>query len=1597
MAKNESAGRMFASLANAELMQRLSENVSCALETIDRLDARRAPDGQDERLTRMFAALGATNEAIMRAPTRAELFQRVCEAAVHGGKFNATIIGLAEPGADFLRIVATAGPTAEMSRTVRLAITEAHPEGRGLSGTAFRTRQPCISNDYLADERGAAFRDRAHERNAKSCAALPLLSRGEAAGILLFISSERNAFTPELVELLQRLAENVSFALENFDRADGRRSADEQKERLARMFAALSSTNEAIMRAQTRAELFRLVCEAATHGGSFLAAAISLAEPGSEFLRVVATAGPMADLLKTAKSATTTAYPEGRGLSGPAFRTRQPCITNDFMADERCAAYHDGAREKGIGSCAALPLLGGGEAIGVMLLVSSERNAFTPELVELLQRLAENVSFAVENFDRAESRRLADEQKERLSRMFAALSATNKAILQARSADEMFQLVCDAATGPGKLLGASVCLYNPNSPWFTRAAVSGKLTDSYAKVETSADPNRPEGQSISGDVFRTGEPCFIDDFSKDPRAAAWLSLLTDAGVKTGAILPLTKSSRIVGVSSFFFDEDSGPLDDEQVQLTTRICENISFGMAMFERQEQKDNVTRMFAALGATNEAIMRAQTRAELFELVCEAAAKGGKFTATLICLVEPGSDFLRIAASAGPTAATSKRARLAISADYPEGRGLTGRAFRAGRPCISNDYLAEIHEGVLCDTVRREGTRSGAALPLLNQGKVAGVLLFMSSERDAFTPELVDLLKKLAENVSFALENFDRADGRRAAEEQKERLARMFAALSATNEAIMRATTRAELFQLVCQAAVQGGRFTSTLIALAEPDADFLRIVAAAGPTAEMSKTLRLATTEARPEGRGLSGTAFRTRRPCISNDYVADKRSAARHDRARTRGAKSCAALPLLARGEAVGILLFFSSETDAFTPELVELLQRLAENVSFALENFDRADDRRAADEQRERLTRMFAALSATNEAIMRARTRAELFQLVCEAAVHGGRFASTIIALTEPGNEFLRVVASAGPKGDMQRTVRLAVAEDHPEGRGVSGTAFRTLRPCIINDYLADERGAAFHERARREGNKSGAALPLLSRGLAVGVLVFMSSERDAFTPELVELLLRLANNVSFALDNFSRADEKAEADERIKYLATHDGLTDLPNRAMFNQLLHFSIEAARRYSRKFAVLFIDVDRFKVINDSLGHDAGDTLLVEIGSRLRQSLRAGDVVARLGGDEFVVILEQAAEVQQVEVAARKLLSVVSQPLYLCGLECRTTASIGIAMFPRDGEDELTLTKNADLAMYRAKEEGKNGFRFFTSQNTMPSVERLVFEARLRQALDRNEFSLHYQPKVDVATDQITGVEALLRWTLPDLGILPPIQFIPLAEETGMIVPIGRWVLNQACAQNMAWRRQGLPPLSMAVNLSPRQFSDENLLQDIDDALAASGMPPHLLQLEITESMVMHNVGRAIELLDIIRARGVRLAIDDFGTGYSSMALMKKFPVDTLKIDRSFVQDLPHDSEDRAIAQAIISMGKALGMTVIAEGVETVEQAAFLRAHGCDEMQGYLFSRPVPAERVPELLEANRLLAPPLQPREAIGGPAHRRRGRGNLALAPSRKPL
>ena len=1352
---------------------------------------------------------------------------------------------------------------------------------------------------------------------------------------------------------------------------------------IARTLAALNATNEAILYAKSPEELYAKVCEAAFSVGDFLAVAVLLLEVETSLLRFAAGCGDDVPRLRSIDISVLAGTPEGSGVAGHAFRDQRACVSNDFLNDAYSLAWRAGAKANQVGASAALPLLCAGRSVGVLLVSRREAHSIGGQLVAMLERVSANVSFALDNFDHEAARKSGERTLRRLNRMFGAISATNEAILRAKTEQELYQRVCDAAVHSGKSAATAVLLAQPDSIWLKPVAGTGAIVDQIMRAPFSIDVDNPYGKGVCGKAFRTQQPAVNNDILSSTQGQPWHQAARETGVTACVAVPLIKADESIGVLLFFVGKLWAE-DEEVVALMARIAENVSFALDNFERaaekaraDTQKERLARMLAALSATNEAIVRATSRAELFELVCEAAANGGRFNSTSILLASPTSEMMDMAAVAGPTAHNMRRVKVSTNADRPDGRGLCGNAFRSRSACIGNDLRSDPRGSAFHQFIHSDGAMAGAAFPLLVSGRAVGVMFFISCEKNTFTPEFAELLQRLADNVSFAIENFDRADEKARTESQKERLTRMFAALSRTNEAIMRAKSRTELFDLVCEAAAEGGRFTSTTVALKDPASDLLRIVAASGPAAETTRHVRLSVDESRPEGRGLSGTAFRTRRPCITNDYVTDQRVAAFQAIVGSYGAQSGAAFPLLVRDEPVGVMIYMSLDKDTFTPEFVELLQRLAENVSFALDNFDRADDKAKTEVQKERLTRMLAALSATNEAIIRASSRPELFQLVCEAAATGGKFTLTSIALTKPDSDLLDVVAAAGPTASSALRATISTSEARPEGRGLCGQAIRSQRARIMNDYLADPGAEAFHHQARVDGTNSGASFPLLTHGRVVGAMSFMAVEKNTFTPEFAELLQRLVDNVSFALENFDRADEKTKADERIEYLASHDSLTSLPNREMFNGLLRRAIDAGARYKRQFALLFIDLDRFKVINDSLGHDAGDMLLVEIAGRLRRALRSSDVVARLGGDEFVVVLEEAVERPEVERVAGELLSVLSQPLELSGHECHTTASIGIAMYPSDGTDMQTLTKNADMAMYLAKEDGKNGFRFFSKEIRTQSIERLTLESALRRALERDQFSLHYQPKIDMASRQITGVEALLRWNHPELGAVSPGQFIPLAEETGLIVPIGRWVLKEACAQNMAWQRRGLRPVTMAVNLSPRQFADPHLLNDVDEALLASGMSPVLLQLEVTESMVMRNVSRAIKVLDAIQNRGIRLAIDDFGTGYSSMSLMKQFPIDTIKIDRSFVRDLPVDSEDQAIAQAIISMGKALGMTVIAEGVETVEQETFLRNHACDEMQGFLFSKPLPDRQMAELLRSEpRLDSPPLQPEAGSG---------------------
>ena len=405
----------------------------------------------------------------------------------------------------------------------------------------------------------------------------------------------------------------------------------------------------------------------------------------------------------------------------------------------------------------------------------------------------------------------------------------------------------------------------------------------------------------------------------------------------------------------------------------------------------------------------------------------------------------------------------------------------------------------------------------------------------------------------------------------------------------------------------------------------------------------------------------------------------------------------------------------------------------------------------------------------------------------------------------------------------------------------------------------------------------------------------------------------------------------------------------------------------RRYGNFAAVAFLDLDNFKLVNDSLGHSLGDHLLRAVAARLESSLRAVDTVARMGGDEFVLVLADHNSAHSVAGELQRIVQSFSLPFSVEGRDVFITASVGVALYPQDANTPETLMKSAELAMYQAKESGRNRYQLYTAEMQTRVTERLALEGMLRRALERGEFALHYQPQVDLRSNRVFGCEALLRWNQPDLGMIGPAKFIPLAEETGLIVQIGEWIVRTACRQCKAWQDAGLPAVTMAVNISARQFREKDLLQAVTKILAETGLAPAQLELEVTESVIMQDAQQVIASLQAFSDMGVRLSVDDFGTGYSSLSYLKRFPVDRLKIDQSFVRDLSTDADDAAIVQAVVTLGHTMNLRVIAEGVETLEQLAFLRQNDCDEMQGYLFGKPMPADEFGKLLRTGRTLPP------------------------------
>jgi diguanylate cyclase (GGDEF)-like protein/PAS domain S-box-containing protein len=517
------------------------------------------------------------------------------------------------------------------------------------------------------------------------------------------------------------------------------------------------------------------------------------------------------------------------------------------------------------------------------------------------------------------------------------------------------------------------------------------------------------------------------------------------------------------------------------------------------------------------------------------------------------------------------------------------------------------------------------------------------------------------------------------------------------------------------------------------------------------------------------------------------------------------------------------------------------------------------------------------------------------------------------------------------------------------GEGSLGRVWSTGEPVWI-ESLPAERSFSRESLAHQAGLAALLVVPLGS-GQMLAALEFFSRRPRAFDQETMGFMRSIGSQVGQYL-------QRKQAEKALRFVASHDALTGLANRVLLRERLAHAIKRGQRFNKRLAVLFVDLDRFKFINDTLGHTTGDTLLRYCAQRIVSQLRDTDTVARFGGDEFVILIEDMDEPSDALAVVNKILQACAQPFNIEDRELHVSASVGLAVYPEDGADTEALLKNADAAMYRAKEKGRATYQFYSAQMQAQGTERFMLEAELRRAQERGELFLLYQPKMDIATHRITGVEALMRWRHPSMGLISPAQFIPIAEETGLIDSIGRWALEVACADARRWERNG-QRVQVSVNLAARQLNRHKLVEEVADALKHSGLDPSLLELEITESGVMQNPNRAASLLQEIRALGVSLAIDDFGTGYSSLSYLKRFPLTTLKIDRSFIKDLPGDGDGAALTGGIIGLAHGLRMKVVAEGVETAAQLGYLRSHQCDEMQGFLLSKPISPEEIGDFL--------------------------------------
>lgn len=617
------------------------------------------------------------------------------------------------------------------------------------------------------------------------------------------------------------------------------------------------------------------------------------------------------------------------------------------------------------------------------------------------------------------------------------------------------------------------------------------------------------------------------------------------------------------------------------------------------------------------------------------------------------------------------------------------------------------------------------------------------------------------------------------------------------------------------------------------------------------------------------------------------------------------------------------------------------------------------ERKQAEHTQLKLNRALTLLSKCNTLLIHANNEQDILYEICKLAVETGGYKMVWVGFKEDdATKSIRPVAQSGYEEKYMDNITITW-DDTLLGQGPTGTAIRTGMTVVNHNCLTNPKMAPWRDVAIEQGYQASIALPLVADERVLGVLNIYSEASNAFIEEEVSLLEELANDLAYGIYVLRMRIAQEEAEKRIEFLAYHDPLTQLPNRLLLKDRFEQARALAHRKQTMAAVLYLDLDNFKHVNDSLGHVIGDELLIHTVVRMQQCIRATDTICRQGGDEFIILLADQPDLTTIDAIAQQLIDAFSNPVEVNEYKLNISFSIGISLFPNDSKSLDELLKQADIALYQAKDAGKNTYRFFSEEMNTDAMENMRLQSQLHDALRRDEFQLYYQPQINVSNGQVIGAEALIRWQHPEFGLVSPAKFIPLAERSGLIIAIGEWVLNEACRQAKIWNTCHLPSLTIADNLSALQFKRGNIIDTVKSALTQSELPANLLELELTESILLNDLSVAMETLRSLKEVGVKFSIDDFGTGYSSLSYLKKLSVNKLKIDQSFVRDMVESSDDAAIVHAIIQMGHTLQLTVIAEGVETEEQLDLLKHYQCNEVQGYFYSKPIPADTFTDLM--------------------------------------